>query len=859
MSNISDLATSLAQASPMTSNWLHLAVFMGNGQVLGDEAWRVESVEGSESISEPYDFKLVLRANTDASGQRISFDDIVGRPITLALTSPTLDAAGQQPSRDAANAWFQEALDGQDRSDRLVFFNGIVADFSLEQPGVYRIGMRPALWTLTLTNAYRVLTQMSVRDAIAHILRLHKVAFSVDALVGSDNLATTRVQDWLQAGESDYELIKRLMSKAHVYYYIKSSARQHVVVFANRPAYAPALPKDRALRYCFTTQDEEGPLQPDTITQYSLSQSLISSTVNGTFTLEESACDHDALASYQSYRSPPTEQQSLPFEQYMIYKYGGSGHEVTHFTSATQDCMETASRSLSGASHCPFLRAGHRFETTPLPREGQQPPSVSPALDGVAWVATKVEHHATGHGTYHNSFTAVSARGLVTPVSLQDTQQGSVLARVVAVNAGDQASPDSRFYPKNAFDLQTQQLQDTQGVPDGPAKGLCVVLASDPSATPVWVKLSANMETVPEIDAMVMISRSQDQSELPEVQGIVASHGNLTVTPSGWIPGNSVGSTYNTTYGDGISIRFGRQSQANLEQAKQIVCDAYQSGRFRDASYSQGASYSYATSESGVAGLLSQSVSHGSTENLAQGDYNNSTSTFNTTRNESLVKESSINVSTVLGLSKNTTTQTLVENSSNTGASNSVDAVGLSNSLSATGVAISANATGVRKQLSMEGVSSNTSLTGESSNSSVTGVSTQVSAVGASSGVDVVGASVHTSLTGSETSVRLVGVSENTSLTGAAVSTNLSGSQTDVGLTGVSSRVSVTGSSTNVSVVGESTDVSVMGEVNNVTIKGATTSVDISGAGVSVQLAAAVMSVNITGLVIDIPDMKIYV
>lgn len=859
MSDISDLATSLASVSPMTSTWLHVAVFMGNGQVLGDEAFRVETVEGTESISELFDFKLELRANTDAGGQRVGFNDIVGRPVTLALTSPSLNAAGQQPSRDEASAWFQEALDGQDRSDRLVFFNGIVADFALEQPGVYRIGMRPALWTLTLTNAYRVLTQMSVRDAIAHLLTLHNVAYSVDALVGSDNLATTRVQDWLQAGESDYELLKRLMSKAHIYYYIKGSVREHQVVFANRPAYAPALPGERALRYCFTTQDEDGPLQPDTLTQYSLSQSLTSSTVNGTFTLEESASDHDALASYQSYRSPLTEQQSLPFEQYMIYKYGGSSHEVTHFTSATQDCLQTASRSLNGASHCPFVRSGHRFKTTPLPRAGQKPHSVNPALDGLAWVATKVEHHATGHGTYHNSFTAVSARGLVTPVSLQDTQQGSVLARVVAVNAADQDSPDPRFYPKNAFDMETQQLQDSQGVPTGPAKGLCVVFSSDPNATPVWVKLSASMETVPEIDAMVMISRSQDQSELPEVQSIVSSHGNRTVTPSGWIPSSSEGSTYNTTYGDGISIRFGRLSQANLDQAKQIASDAYQSGRFRDTSYSQGASYSYSTSESGADGLLSQSASYGSTENLAQGDYNNSTSTFNNTHNESLVNEAAINISTVLGLSENTTTQTLVQNTSTTGASNSIETVGLSSSLSTTGVAISASATGMRSQVSMEGVSSSTSLTGESSSSSVTGVSTQVSAVGESNGVDVIGASLHTSLTGTDTSVRLVGSSESTSLTGASVSTNLTGSQTEVSLTGASSRVSVTGSSTSVSVVGDSTDVSVMGDVTNVSIKGSSTSVDISGSGVSVQLAAAVMNVNITGLVIDIPEMKIYV
>ncbi len=100
------------------------------------------------------------------------------------------------------------------------------------------------------------------------------------------------------------------------------------------------------------------------------------------------------------------------------------------------------------------------------------------------------------------------------------------------------------------------------------------------------------------------VTRAQDQSELPEIQSIIHANGTKVIQPSGWTANTNVGSAYSTGYGDGQSIRFGLHSQADLNRATGIVGDQYATGKFREASYSQGASYSYATSETGAPGLL---------------------------------------------------------------------------------------------------------------------------------------------------------------------------------------------------------------------------------------------------------------
>lgn len=741
----------LAEA-PVVS--LHCAIFLSARDMLGDETLRLVRFSGKEAISQPFEFELELHGNTSKTWQSpLSFADVIGRPVTVGIQAAVLDAQGHALSREAASASFQAALDGSAPGfPGLSLFNGIVASFAVDQPGVYRIVMRPALWKLSLTNAYRIHAQCSIREAIAGLMRRHRIDHTVNALDGYDNPAATRVQDWLQAGESDEELLRRLMARGHVYYYHLHTARSHQVVFANRPVYPDALPAGQRLRYCDTEFEEDALLQSDTLTRYSYRQSLASTGVRACITREEAAWEEDAVAGLHSFRSTSGDTSALPFHQYQVVQYGGSAAEVAHLSHATQDALVASAREFTGASLCPHLRVGHRFSVTQQPRADQRPQAVRPELEGLSFVLTQVQHEATLDGIYRNEFSATDAQRLISGTTLADTQQGSLLGTVVS-NSSAVAPPDWRYAGTDSCDPETSHLNDsTSRPPSLQAQGVLVKLSTaGDDEGPVWVKLAAHMQTVPEVGATVVITRSQDQTELPEIQTTIQSNVSQVIMPSGWTASTSIGSNYSTTYGDAKSIRFGKNSHADLDKAVGIVEGAYASGQYREVGYAQGATYSYSTSETGSAGLLSRSEALGSAYSTHEGAVSVSSTTFGST--------SSTNIVTELASSQNL--QTSVMGTSLTGTQSEVSVTGVSQRTSVTGASAVVTMTGVSSDLNLVGSTSHISLTEESSAISLQGISTDIV---------MAEASTHISMKDLSTAIEITGTGINMQLTGTAIS-----------------------------------------------------------------------------------------
>lgn len=831
-----------ASDSPLL--YLHCGIELAGRQWLGDETFRVLSFEGQESVSEPFDYQLQLRGNTSPRhGRSLSFDAVIGRPVTVGISDPALS------DRPDAGARFAQALSSGVGKD-LTLYNGLVTSFAMDEPGVYRLGMKPALWKLTLTNGYCVHAQMNVRDVIASLMRKHYVDYSLDAVSGNGNIAIDRVQDWLQAGESDYEFLRRMMAKAQIYYYFKHNGNSHTVVFANRPAYPKAF-GGRALRYTHTTLDELGMAQNDVVFQYSYQQSLTSTGVNGVFVHEESASEQDPVATYQTFASNmPADSGRLPFNQYRTYQYGSSSSAVRQYVKRTALCMAASAQQLSGSSTCTDFRVGYQFELRGDMAEGMHPSPVRPSLEGKPFVLNKVQHKASADGGYSNSFEATGADGMLTPFSVQDTQQGSILAKVV--DKTGQGPRDWRYYEPGNFDPESSRLRDSDAAPsDLMAKGVYVQFSSPGSPiAPVWVKLAAHMQTVPEIGVTVQVARANDESELPEIQSIVQANGSLVVTPSGWTANTHVGSSYSTSYGDGQSIRYGSKSAYNLDQAIQIVSSTYATGQYRDTGFSQGASYSYSTSENGANGLLSRSDSFGSTYSTHEGKEVWSKSTLGGSTSYSTVKGNTYSEDKVSGVSTRKSTQNIVQSTSTTNSSTSTDTIGMTDTTSFIGQSSGTSMIGLASQIGMTGVRADVSVTGASTSTSVTGIAQATSATGSSAVTSVTGSNEQTNLTGSNLS---------TSLTGSSIQTNITGVSVDTGIVGSSTRLNVTGISSGISVTGDSTEISVTGTETRVGVHGQSTTVDITGAGASVTIAGARASLEIVGVNLSIPTIYIYV
>jgi type VI secretion system secreted protein VgrG len=195
--------------NPSPELFLHCALFLARNRLVGGETFRLVSFQGQESVSEPFEYQLELHANTSPQrGTPLRFDDVIGRPVTVGIAYPSGPA---DDTLDDMSERFQRALRGDATGEELSLFNGIVTSFSMEIPGVYRLTMKPALWKMTLTNAYAIHKRMNVSEAIIKLLERHRIAYSLEAISGVDNPAIARVQDWLQAGETDLEFLRRLM------------------------------------------------------------------------------------------------------------------------------------------------------------------------------------------------------------------------------------------------------------------------------------------------------------------------------------------------------------------------------------------------------------------------------------------------------------------------------------------------------------------------------------------------------------------------------------------------------------------------------------------------------------------------
>lgn len=889
---------SVAQSEPQ-GLFLNAAIFLP-GRIVSRETFRLTSFSGQEGVSEPFEFQLELHGNTEATTQQpMRFTDLIGRPVTVGVAYPGV--AGQHTAPDD----FIDAVNGRANNRASVsYFNGIVTAFAMEDQGVYRATMKPALYKLTLTNRYQIYAHQNVRQVIEELMRRHRVAYSVEAIKGLDasgreNLAECRVQDWLQAGESDYELLRRLMAKAHVYYYVRHEPTGHTVVFANRPDYPQVHADRRVLRYTATLTDEVGQHQPDLVVQYNYQMSLQASGVTGSAVRQEAAWERDAVAVPTAYHYQPlADSGELPFHQYKIYQYGYSSNELQEYAENTQLTLETAASQLSGASTCAFFHVGHQFALTDQPWSANPDP-VRPSLNERNFVLTSVKHDASLDGSYQNQFQACVADGLITPFSLADTQQGAVLAVVVP----PPPPSDWRYYDKNVYNPQNAPLLDSRGDQSKlDARGVFVRFTTEENAPSVWVKLSASMQTVPEYGVTVTITRAQDESELPEVQSIVQSNGNKVIMPSTWTAGSHTGNSYSTSYGDSKRISYGINSKYDLPAAINIVTAAYDRGVFKDAGYSQGAGYNYSTSESRETGILSESWSYGCGYSNSWAKENKSFSAIGRTYSESVIGDSSTSlqstesshpqaagavqagvnkvigdsynsndvtgnstaISNTIGNSSSTSTQTgnVTRNDTHTG---NVDSNNLQIGNSTSCSVQIGNSTGSQILLgNSDNVSvhlndSALSMVVQDMRINTVGASVGVSATGSSSSMSMVGMSMSVNAVGSNISQDAVGMAMSDSMTGMRMSNSMTGMVMDNSVLGMSVSSSVAGMTVSDSTVGMSLQTSTAGMSTSISNSGISNSFEFTGGGIQYSNRPAKPEMETKSVTINIMvGVKIY-
>ena len=120
--------------------------------ILGRDVLVIDSMDGTEEISKPFHYKLVVHS----LHKEINCDKLLGTDVSLSLTldEKTRDFNGIIGSIDQ--------LETREGSDGLLYV-------------FYELHVHPKLWLLTFTKDYRIFQNQYVSDIITQVLQENDV------------------------------------------------------------------------------------------------------------------------------------------------------------------------------------------------------------------------------------------------------------------------------------------------------------------------------------------------------------------------------------------------------------------------------------------------------------------------------------------------------------------------------------------------------------------------------------------------------------------------------------------------------------------------------------------------------------
>jgi len=186
---------------------------------VGEDVLLPESFQGTEGLSQLFDFQLELLAD---AGATVDPKSIVGQKVTIGLQ--VIGASGRR------------------------YVNGFVASLSRgesdSQFDSYRARIVPALWLLTLNANCRIFQNKSVIDILKAVFQQYGLSIRVDAQGSYPSLDYCT-----QYRETDFQFVSRLMEQNGIFYFFVHTAEDHQLVLADGRNSYTACPVNASLQY----------------------------------------------------------------------------------------------------------------------------------------------------------------------------------------------------------------------------------------------------------------------------------------------------------------------------------------------------------------------------------------------------------------------------------------------------------------------------------------------------------------------------------------------------------------------------------------------------------------------------------
>jgi len=260
---------------------------------LGEDVLLLDSMSGTEKLSELFSFELVLLS---ADATKVKFNDILGQNVTIRLDLPEVETPR--------------------------YFNGFVSRFVKTSAGgslaKYRATVVPWFWFLTRTADCRIFQEMTVPDIIKKVFRDQGFSDFDDKLNG-------KYRKWeycVQYRETDFNFVSRLMEQEGIYYFFKHENGKHLLVLADSISAHQPYPNYGEIRY--RPPDEAAP-GDENISDWSVEQ-----------VIQPGACalnDFDFIAPKKALQAKTKVVREHATPDFEVYDYPG---EYTEYKEGEQ-------------------------------------------------------------------------------------------------------------------------------------------------------------------------------------------------------------------------------------------------------------------------------------------------------------------------------------------------------------------------------------------------------------------------------------------------------------------------------------------------------------------------------------------
>jgi type VI secretion system secreted protein VgrG len=288
---------------------------------LGQDLLSLESLEGTEYLSEPFLFELSMLTGQDT----VDASALVGKPAHVTLVNG----------------------DGNKR-----YIHGLVTRFGQNERRC-TAELRPWLWMLSLTSDCRIFQNKTVPDILAGVFGdCGQTDYRNDLVLSYPTLDYC-----VQFQETSFQFASRLMEEAGIAYYFDHSESAHTLVMIDDPSKYPACPYADSLPFLPLPDDR------DWLTDLRIGSADLSQRV--------------ASAAFQTddynFTTPSTELKATAGDgSRQIYEYPGRYTTKSDGDTVAKRRMEEIEalvKQLSGTSPVRHMCAGATFTMTKHPRD----------------------------------------------------------------------------------------------------------------------------------------------------------------------------------------------------------------------------------------------------------------------------------------------------------------------------------------------------------------------------------------------------------------------------------------------------------------------------------------------------------